>query len=334
MTSEATSRRKDEHLDLVRTRDVSSLRDAGWDSVEIPHVALPETDFASVSLETKFLGRDFAAPLLISSMTGGSPEGERLNRELAAFAERRRLPMGVGSQRVQLEKRDGGLFDLRKTAPKAALYANLGIVQFNYGVTADDAVWLVEKLEAQALILHANVLQEAIQFEGDRNFAGLLAKIPALKKRLPVPLILKETGCGLDVATCRRAVDAGFDALDVAGLGGTHWGFLEGLRHEQRRALGDMFRGWGVPTARAVTEARTALPRVPLVASGGVRHGLDAARALYLGADLVGLAAPFLKAAVNGAEALDRFLDLQVEALRIALFCGGQTSPRGWRSPL
>ena len=242
--------------------------------------------------------------------------------------------MGVGSQRVALEARHANLFDLRKVAPKATLYANLGIVQLNRGVTADDVLWLVDLLQAQAVILHANVLQEAIQKEGDRDFSGLLKKIPALKKRLSVPLILKETGSGLDALTCRRAVDAGFDALDVAGLGGTHWGFIEGLRHHERRPLGEIFRNWGIPTARAVREARAAIgPQVPLVASGGVRHGLDAAKALYLGADLVGFAAPFLKAAVDDDdEGLDRFLDLQIEALKIALFCAGARSPQDWSS--
>lgn len=331
--SSITSRRKDEHLDIVRTRDVNSQLDAGWDAIELPHCALPETNFKEISLATKFLGREFSAPLLISSMTGGSPEGERINQVLAALAERRRIPMGVGSQRVALENRDKRLFALREVAPTATLYANLGIVQFNYGVSVDDALWLVEHLRADALILHANVLQEAIQFEGDRNFKGLLAKIPDLKKRLTVPLILKETGCGLDAVTCRRAVDAGFDALDIAGLGGTHWGFIEGLRHEQRRELGELFRNWGLPTARALGEARKAVgAKVPLIASGGVRHGLDAAKALRLGADLVGLAAPFLKAAVNGDQALDSFFDLQVEALKIALFCGGASKLEEWKA--
>lgn len=329
-----TADRKQSHLDLCRTQDVASESPAGWDDIRLPHVALPEIDFVAVSLESEFLGQKFAAPFLISSMTGGSPEGEQVNRTLAEFAQQARIPMGVGSQRVALENRSAKLFDLRKTAPRAVLYANLGIVQFNYGVTVDDVQWLVEQLGAQALILHANPLQEAIQTEGDRNFAQLLRHIPEIKKGLSVPVILKETGCGLDPATCLRAREAGIDAVDIAGLGGTHWGFIEGLRDEKRRALGDMFRDWGTPTANALMDARESLgPDFPIIASGGVRHGLDAAKALFLGADLVGMAMPFLQAAKGGPQALQDFLALQSEALKIALFCSGYTAAKEIHSP-
>jgi isopentenyl-diphosphate delta-isomerase len=320
----STVGRKQAHLDLCRTQDVSSLSKAGWENFRLPHRALPELDFAQVTTECQFLGHSFATPFLISSMTGGSPEGERINQMLAEFAEARRIPMGVGSQRVALENRAAGLFRLRQVAPRATLFANIGVVQLNYGVTVDDCRWLVDQLEAQALILHANPLQEAIQTEGDRNFAQLWSRVRELKRKLPVPLILKETGCGLDGETCARAAEAGIDALDVAGLGGTHWGFIEGLRDPKRRALGEIFRDWGIPTAEALIEAREAAgPELPIIASGGVRDALDAAKAAYLGADLVGMALPFLKKAAEGPQALHEFLDLQTEALRIALFCSG-----------
>ena len=322
---ELTSRRKDEHLTLVREQNVDSEIDAGWDAIDLPHRALPELDFAQIDSSVEFLGRRFPTPFLISSMTGGSPEGERINERLARFAERRQIPMGVGSQRVALENRSSGFFSLRKVAPRATLYANLGLVQFNYGVTIDDCRWLVDHLEAQALILHCNPLQEAIQKEGDRDFSNLLSRIGDLKRALPVPVILKETGSGLDVLTCDRAIEAGIDALDLAGLGGTHWGFIEGLREQSRRELGTMFRNWGIPTARALADAhRVVKGRVPLIASGGVRHGLDAARAVSLGANLVGMAAPFLRQLTSvNEDSLDEFLDLQHEAFRIALFCTG-----------
>lgn len=322
--SSATVDRKAAHLNICQTTDVSSDGSAGWDSIQLPHHAAPELDFDAVSLTTKFLGQTYECPFLISSMTGGSPEGEALNAQLARFAEARGLPMGVGSQRVALENRSADFFSLRKVAPKARLFANLGLVQMNYGVSVDDCAWLVEKLEAQALILHLNPLQEAIQREGDRNFSNLLKRIGEIKKRVSVPVILKETGCGLDATTCRRAKNEGVDALDIAGLGGTHWGFIEGLRDEKRRALGEMFRSWGIPTVQALAEAREAVgDELPIIASGGLRHGLDAAKALFMGANFVGMAMPFLKKASEGEKALHDFLDLQKEALRIALFCCG-----------
>jgi isopentenyl-diphosphate delta-isomerase len=328
-----TASRKQEHLDLCLKRDVASTHTAGWDEVPLPHRALPEISFDNIDLDTRFLGEDFAAPFLVSSMTGGSRAGDALNVRLARFAQQARIPMGVGSQRFAVEARKSGkardpsASALRKAAPKAVLYANIGIVQFNYGFSVDDAAWLVDTLEARALILHANPLQEAIQAEGDRDFSGLFRRLTEVKKRVTVPIILKETGCGLDLLSCRRAREAGVDAIDVAGLGGTHWGFIEGLRSPNRRALGEIFRNWGIPTAQALSEARALLgPEFPIIASGGVRHGLDAAKAIYLGADLVGMALPFLKAAQEGDKALEDFFKLHCEALKTAFFCTGHTS--------
>jgi isopentenyl-diphosphate delta-isomerase len=323
--TEILIRRKQDHLDLCRTLDVSSQTQAGWDAIRLPHVALPEIDFRNVSLRSRFLGFEFSSPFLISGMTGGSSEGERINELLAQFAQERSIPMGVGSQRVALSERNKSFFRLREMAPRAVLFANIGAVQLNYGVTSDDLKWIVEQLEAQALVLHANPLQEAIQAEGDRDFSGLWKKITQLKRELKIPIILKETGCGLDPQSCRRAVEAGLDALDIAGLGGTHWGFIEGLRNPQRAKLGEIFRNWGRPSAQALADAYEAVGTgMPLIASGGLRSGLDAAKALYLGAQIVGMALPFLKAVSEGGlEALSAFLDLHEEALRVALFCMG-----------
>jgi len=327
-----TRARKDEHLDVCLTGDVSGGGSSGWDALRLPHCALPDMNCDDVDVSTRFLGLELRAPFLISSMTGGSPRGSSLNILLARLAEERGLAMGVGSQRVAIETRDPELFALRKYAPRAALFANIGAVQLNCGVSVDDCAWLVEKLEANALILHANPLQEAIQKEGDRNFRGLWIKISELKKTLGVPLILKETGCGLDETSCRRALDAGVDALDSAGLGGTHWGYVEGLRNSERAALGELFRSWGIPSVDAVkTCVRIAKGRVPVVASGGLRSGLDVAKALWLGADLAGMALPFLEAASKGEDALNSFYELHEEALRIAIFCSGQSSAMGLR---
>ena len=323
--SDLTTSRKQEHLDICRDQNVASLSLAGWDEIRLPHRALPEIDFSEVSTDIKFLGNKLTSPFLISSMTGGSAEGERVNSLLAEFASDRGIAMGVGSQRVALENRDSKLFALRKVAPQATLFANIGVVQFNYGVGVEDCQWIVDQLQAQALILHVNPLQEAIQSEGDRNFSALFKKISTLRKKIKTPIILKETGCGLDAITCKRAVECGVDALDIAGLGGTHWGFIEGLRNSERFELGSLFRDWGIPTPQALIQARKAVGwNFPIIASGGVRQGLDAARALWLGADLVGMALPFLKVAGQGRVGLDAFLDQQIEALKISLFCTGQ----------
>ncbi len=331
--SNETSNRKDEHLDVCLKNDVSSGVSAGWDSIRLPHCALPDADCNQVDLSTEFLSQKLRAPFLISSMTGGSPRGEDLNRMLARLADEKQIAMGVGSQRVALESRNSKLFQLRKVAPKAVLWANIGAVQLNCGVSADDCAWMVDQLGASALILHANPLQEAIQKEGDRDFRGLWTKVATLKKNLSVPVILKETGCGLDEASCRRAIEAGVDALDSAGLGGTHWGFVEGLRHSERAPLGEIFRNWGIPSVESLKNCvRVSAGRVPTIASGGLRSGLDVARAVWLGATLGGMALPFLEAASQGEKSLAQFYDLQEEALRIAVFCSGHRNLREFRN--
>jgi isopentenyl-diphosphate Delta-isomerase len=319
-----TEQRKQDHLDLCLEKNVSSLESAGWDDIRLPHKALPELAWDEVSTQTQFLKQSFEAPFLISSMTGGSPQGETLNKQLALLAQEKKIPMGVGSQRVALESRHKKHFELRKAAPQAVLYANIGAVQLNYGVTPADCAWLVDELQAQALIVHANPLQEIIQHEGDRNFAQLWNKLDLLKKTISVPIILKETGCGLDYQSAQHAVNCGIDAIDSAGLGGTHWGFIEGLRHPQRQALGEIFRDWGIPSLQSLQACLKASGgRIPVIASGGIRNGLDAAKALHMGAQLAGMALPFLKAAQNGEEKLFEFYDLQHEALKTALFCMG-----------
>ena len=328
-----TLSRKDEHLDLCSQKNVNSIGSAGWEHITLPHSALPDLNFDEISLESKFLDKNFSAPLLISSMTGGSARGEQINQTLALFAQEMKIPMGVGSQRIFLEDKSEKIlgsqevFNLRKVAPRAVLYANIGAVQLNYGVSIKDCLYLIEKLQAQALILHLNPLQEAIQKEGNRNFKNLWPKISELCKQSSVPIILKETGCGLDAQTCRRAHEVGIKAIDIAGFGGTHWGYIEGLRHTERASLGEQFRSWGIPTTEALIEARSILGKsFPIIASGGIRNGLEAAKAIYLGADFTGLALPFLKAFDQKTEAeqvekLKKTYFELCEALKISLFC-------------
>lgn len=329
-----TVSRKDDHIKICLTENVQSGFVDSWDSVNLPHMALPEIDFSEIQLKTTFLGKTYDAPFLISSMTGGSTFGNNLNFELARFAERVGIPMGLGSQRYLLENpEDTHARDLRKKAPRASLWANIGAVQLNYGVTADNIKRLVNELEADALIVHCNPLQEAIQLEGDKNFSNIWKKLEVVCKAITVPMILKETGCGLDPISARRAVETGFAAIDIAGLGGTHWGFIEGLRSPSRRKLGETFRNWGRPTTQALIDCRKGIgPSFPVIASGGIRSGLDMARAFKLGANFCGLALPFLTAAKEGPDALNLLFEQTLEELRVALFCCGRTNPEELKS--
>ncbi len=331
-SNSSTLSRKQDHIDLCLNSSVESEVTAGWNQIQLPHRALPDLNFANIETTVELWGHRLSSPFLISSMTGGNPDGDLINFRLAKLAEKYGLAMGVGSQRVLLENRESSSFQIRKEAPNAVLFANIGAVQLNYGVGVDDCKWLIDKLEAQALILHANVLQEAIQAEGDRNFSGLVSKIAELKKAISVPLILKETGCGLDPLSCKQAIEAGVDALDSAGLGGTHWGLIEGLRSETRKPLGETFKNWGIPSVDALENCVNAANKTTKVfASGGIRSGLDAAKAVFVGADLAGMALPFFKAAQLGEEALENFYTTHLEAFKIAMLCTGSKNPASLR---
>jgi len=323
-----SSLRKSAHLNIVATKDVEAAHTkAGWDRWRLPHDALPELDADAVSTETTFLSKRLAGPFLMAGMTGGSERAGEVNRRLAAVAQALGLGMGLGSQRAMLESPDLlPTFAVRDVAPDILLLGNIGAVQFNYGVTNDDVRTLVDAVGADAIAVHLNVLQEMVQPEGDRNWSGLLARIEGLVHAIDVPVLVKETGCGMTGRTARQLVDAGVAALDVGGTGGTSWGWIEGFRaaDPQRQAIGATFRDWGVPTAESVRAVREEVgDDVPLMATGGVRSGLDVARAVALGADVAGMALPFFRAAdvdEDSALALGRRI---LEEVRIAMVCSG-----------
>ena len=320
--------RKAEHLDVVSTgRGTQDAVSTGFDAVRFEHVALPELDLRAVDTTTGFLGRAVSAPLMVSAMTGGSAEAERINRHIAEACGALRLAFSVGSQRVALAGPDssGLTRALRDAAGDVPILANLGAVQLNCGFGRAEAERAVEMVGADALVLHLNPLQEAIQTNGDTGFARLLPRIEALAWDLSVPVGVKEVGAGLSAAVARRLVDAGVTIVDVAGVGGTSWARVEAERGDERlRRLAAPFHDWGIPTARCLATVRAEIGgAATIVGSGGIRHGLDVARAVRLGADMTGQAAGVLDAARRSAEALVDHLSLTVEQLRIAMFCTG-----------
>jgi isopentenyl-diphosphate delta-isomerase len=323
----ATVGRKADHLRINLQADVAARGiDAGFDAYRFVHQALPELDLDAVDTSAVVLGRRLAAPLLISSMTGGTAEARRINHALAEVAHARGVAMGLGSGRVLLEHPEvQDTFDVRPLAPDALLLANLGAVQLNRGRSVDDCRRLVERLRADALVLHLNPLQEALQPEGDASFGGLLGRIAELCGALEAPVVVKEVGWGIAPDTVRRLVDAGVSAIDVAGAGGTSWSEVE--RHRIEDPVGARvaaaFAGWGIPTAEALRLARLAAPASPLFASGGVRTGIDVAKAIALGADLVGIAGPFLRAAASSVAAAGELAAELSEVLRMVMFCVG-----------
>lgn len=325
-----TPSRKAEHLRINIEHDVDGKGiDAGFDAYGFVHQALPEIDLADVDTSTELLGRRLAAPLLISCMTGGTPEARRINRRLAEVAQRHSLAMGLGSARALIESPQSlDTFDARAVAPDVLLFANLGAVQLNKGYGIEECRRLMELLRADALVLHLNPLQEALQPEGDTCFRGLLEAIAQLCARAAFPVIVKEVGWGIAPDAVRALFDAGVAAIDLAGAGGTSWSEVERHRIAQpwRARVAGEFAGWGIPTAEALVDARAVAPERTLIASGGIRSGVDVVKALALGADLVGVAGPFLRAADRSPAAADELARELIETLRIAMFCLGATS--------
>lgn len=321
-----TQRRKADHIRVCLEQDVQCGTTTGLEKYHFQHCCLPELDWAEIDISSTFFGQSLGAPLLISSMTGGTEQAQLINTRLAIAAQTYGLVMGVGSQRVAIESPDVmPTFSIRRYAPDCLLFANLGAVQLNYGYGLAESQQAVEALEADALILHLNALQESVQTRGDRNFKGLLHKIEALCDRLPVPVIAKEVGNGISGRAAKQLIEAGVSAIDVAGAGGTSWAKVEGGRatEPRQRRLGQTFGDWGWPTAECIEQVRAIAPVTPLIASGGIRNGLDAAKALALGADLVGLAHPFLMAAHESEESIHLLAECLTEELKTVLLCTG-----------
>jgi isopentenyl-diphosphate delta-isomerase len=312
-----TARRKTDHLTINAEQDVQFREvSPGFEQYHFVHAALPELSLSEVDLRTSFLGHTLQVPFLISSMTGGMERGREINRRLAAAAQRFGCAMGVGSQRVAIEDPTrAGTFAVRDVAPDVMLLANLGAIQLKYGFGPDECQRAIEMIDADGLILHLNPLQEALQPEGNRNFSGLLRKIEAVCKALPKPVVVKEVGGGISALVARQLASAGVAAIDVSGAGGTSWSAVEHYRAvtSLRRRLSATFIDWGIPTALSLQMARAGASDTPLIASGGLLTGLDAAKAMAFGADLAGFAGPLLRAAMAGEEALEELLQALIE---------------------
>ncbi|NPV77672.1 MAG: type 2 isopentenyl-diphosphate Delta-isomerase [Anaerolineae bacterium] len=320
------SSRKADHIRINLEEDVKSSITTGLERYRFVHRALPEIDLEEVDLGVEVFSKKLKAPILISSMTGGTVEAEGINRTLAIAAQETGVAMGVGSQRAAIERSDlSPTFQIRAYAPDILLFANLGAVQLNYRYTVEECRRAMDMIEADALILHLNALQEALQPEGDGRFGGLLAKIEQVCKQLPVPVIIKEVGWGISEQDAHQLWSAGVSAIDVAGAGGTSWSQVEMHRIQDvhRARVAAAFRDWGIPTADSILQVKKAVPEMMVFASGGLRDGIDIAKCIALGATLGGMASPFLRAAViSPDETIAVIHEIQKE-LQICMFASG-----------
>lgn len=319
--------RKADHIKINLEQDVRSALTTGLENYHFIHEALPEVDLARVDTSLSLFGKRLGAPILISSMTGGTEEAGEINQRLAEAAQEVGVAMGVGSQRAALENpRETPTFSIaRKAAPDILLFANLGAVQLNYGYGIDECRKVVDMIQADALILHLNPVQEAVQDAGDTNFTGLAKKIEEVCKNVGVPVIGKEVGWGISERTAKLLADCGVSAIDVAGAGGTSWSQVEMHRapDEFTRQLAASFVGWGIPTADSILNVKKAVPDMTIFASGGIKDGLDIAKCIALGATLGGMAGQFLKAAAVSTEKVVDMMKLTKRQIEVTMFATG-----------
>ena len=324
MMEQDINKRKTEHIRICLEKNVEGVnKSTGLEGITFIHNALPEIDFNDITLETNFLNKPLQAPFLVSSMTGGTDLATTININLAKAAEEKGWAIALGSTRALVES-DAyeESFLIRKYAPSVPLIANLGAVQLNYGYGVEECQTIVDKTEADSLVLHLNSLQEVVQDGGDLNFANLLPKIEKICKELSVPVGAKEVGFGIDGTVAEKLYNAGVSYIDVAGAGGTSWSQVEKLRTQDplRRAAAEAFNNWGIPTKDCIVSVKSKLPNVPTVASGGMKTGADAAKAITIGADVVGFARQLLQAATESVESVVKTMEQIEFELKMTMF--------------
>ena len=322
-------KRKKEHLRVALSKE-AQFGKVGFDTLRFVHNALPEIDFDKIDTSTVFLGKKVNYPFFISCMTGGVKDGEKINQNLATAAQKYKIPMGVGSQRIAIEEPQlAKQFLVRDLAPDIPLLANVGLVELNYGFGLAEFQKIVDMICADALVVHLNPIQEIIQPEGERNWENLLPKLEKLVKKLSVPVIIKEVGFGLSGDVVKRLYSIGIRIFDTAGWGGTNWALVEGYRGKADKRLGELFANWGIPTSESIKMcygfkskigSKKERDSVVILGSGGVRCGIDIAKALALGADLAGIAAPFAKAALKSQKATEALIERFGLELKISMF--------------
>jgi isopentenyl-diphosphate Delta-isomerase len=328
--SEETRRRKADHIRICLDRKTQAREiTAGFEDIQFVHRALPEIDKHKIELSTTFLGHRFSAPLFVGAMTGGTSSSSRINAAIAEAVEKLNLGMGVGSQRAAIEdkKLEGTYSIARKKAPNAFLVANIGGVQLVHGYGLKEVKRVVEMIDADAVAIHLNALQEAIQPEGQTNFKGVLAKIEEVAGEIEKPVIVKETGSGISAEEAKKLETAGVKAIDIGGAGGTSFAAVEYYRAEvegkvNQSILGESFWDWGISTVASLVEAARSV-KIPVIASGGVRCGTDVTKALALNADLASVTQPVLEAAVKGPTEVEGLLSLMTEEIRNVMFLTG-----------
>jgi isopentenyl-diphosphate Delta-isomerase len=321
--------RKSDHIRINIEEDVQSGLTSGLEFYHFIHHAVPEVDFDEVDISLDLFGRHLDGPILISSMTGGTEKAGQINQILATAAQETRIAMGLGSMRIALEEPTlRRTFQVRNVAPDILLFANLGAVQLNYGYGASECQRAIDIIEADALYLHFNALQEAVQKEGNTNFAGLAKKVETICKSVTVPVIAKEVGWGFCPADIVMLAEAGVAGIDVAGAGGTSWSQVEMHRAESeyQRQLAGAFANWGNPTAEVIQTVAQVAPSLKIIASGGLRSGVEIAKCLALGACMGGMAGPFLKTAAESVDATINLINLIRQEVRICLFATGSKS--------
>jgi isopentenyl-diphosphate delta-isomerase len=320
-----TEKRKAEHIKILLEQKAQARKaTTGFEDIQLIHRALPEVNRQKITLSTSFLGKKLSAPLIVGAMTGGTEEATKINASIAEAVEKLGLGMGVGSQRAAIEdpKLEKTYKITRKKAPNAFIIANVGGVQLVHGYGLKEVKKAVEMIDADAVAIHLNAVQEAVQPEGQTNFKGILAKISEITGELDKPLIVKETGCGISAEDAKALEAAGVKAIDIGGVGGTSFAAVEYYRSTGPNNMGEVFWDWGIPTAVSLIET-TQTVKIPVIASGGVRSGLDIAKSLALNANLASISQPALEAAVKGAKKTEKLLSCLIDELRNVMFLVG-----------